>query len=262
MSAGTTESAPQVVVHRDADALAAATGDRLAELLIGVQSAGRRPRIVLTGGGSGIGLLAALNASPERDRIDWAQVEIFWGDERFVAASDPERNDLQARDALLSQVGVDPTLVHEMAASDGKFGDDVDAAAAAYAAVIDAGSGGHAGPTFDVVMLGIGPEGHVASIFPDSPAVHEQRLTVVAVRNCPKPPPTRISLTLPTIRAAAQVWIVTAGDGKAEAVAGALSGASEVDLPAAGATGTVATYFLLDTAAASRLRPEQTTIID
>ena len=95
------------------------------------------------------------------------------------------------------------------------------ASAAAYAALLGDE------PSFDVVMLGIGPEGHVASIFPDSPAVHDDR-TVVAVRDCPKPPPTRISLTLPTIRTAAQVWIVTAGEGKAQAVATALAGAGEL----------------------------------
>ena len=133
-----------------------------------------------------------------------------------------------------------------MAASDGEFGADVDAAAAAYAVVVGEQ------PSFDVVMLGIGPEGHVASIFPDSPAVHDDR-TVVAVRDCPKPPPTRISLTLPTIRTAAQVWIVTAGEGKAQAVAEALAGAGEVSLPAAGAVGTERTLYLLDQAAAGEL---------
>src|SRR6185312_1036616 len=112
-----------------------------------------------------------------------------------------------------------------MAASDGPFGADVDAAAEAYARVIDRRTG------FDVLMLGMGPEGHVASIFPESPAVYEDR-TVVAVRNCPKPPPTRISLTLPTIRTAQEVWLVTAGAGKAAAVAMALDGAGEVALPA------------------------------
>ncbi len=239
-------SAAEVVVHGDADLLAAATAARLITKLVDVQAAGRIPRIVLTGGGSGIGLLAELNSSPARDAVDWQRVELFWGDERFVAGDDPERNEKQARDALLDHVPLDPALVHAMAASDGEFGDDVDAAAAAYAVVI----GEH--PTFDVVMLGVGPEGHVASVFPDSPAVHDSR-TVVAVRDCPKPPPTRISLTLPTIRTAAEVWIITAGEGKAGAVATALTGADEVDLPAAGAVGTARTLFLLDRGSASEL---------
>lgn len=239
-------SSPEVVVYRDAEELAKATGERLLTALIEVQADGRTPRVVLTGGGSGIGLLAAMTSLPAREKVDWARVEFFWGDERFVAADDPERNDLQARQALLDSLPVDPALVHPMAASDGEFGADVDAAAAAYAEIIGDQ------PSFDVVMLGIGPEGHVASIFPESPAVYEER-TVVAVRDCPKPPPTRISLTLPTIRTSSQVWIVTAGEGKAQAVATALGGAGEVSLPAAGALGTSRTLYLLDEAAAGDL---------
>lgn len=239
-------SSPEVVVYRDADELARATGQRLLDTVIAAQSDGRTARVVLTGGGSGVGLLKAITTLPDRDVVDWSRVEFFWGDERFVSADDPERNDLQARAALLDSLPVDPALVHPMAASDGEFGSDVEAAAAAYAELL-----GDA-PSFDVVMLGIGPEGHVASIFPDSPAVHDSR-TVVAVRDCPKPPPTRISLTLPTIRSASQVWIVTAGEGKAHAVATALAGAGEVSLPAAGAVGTARTLYLLDESAAGEV---------
>ncbi len=237
---------PEVIIHHDADLLASATAARLMTRLVDAQAAGRIPRIVLTGGGSGIGLLAGLNSSPARDAIDWQRVDFFWGDERFVPAEDPERNEKQAREALLDHVPLNPARVHPMAASDGEFGSDVDAAAEAYAAVIGAQ------PAFDVVMLGMGPEGHVASIFPESPAVYERR-SVAAVRNCPKPPPTRITLTLPTIRTAKEVWIITAGAGKAAAVAMALGGAGEVALPAAGAVGTARTLFLLDLGSASEL---------
>ena len=240
-------SAVEIVVHRDTDDLNAGTAARLEAKLVEVQARGRLPRIVLTGGGPGIGLLAELNASPTKDTIDFSRIEFYWGDERFVPVDDPERNEKQARDALLDHVGVDPARVHPMASSDGEFGDDVDAAAAAYAGIVGDR------PTFDVVMLGMGPEGHVASIFPESPAVAETSATVVAVRDCPKPPPTRISLTLPTIRTAEEVWIITGGDGKAEAVERALTGTGEVDLPVAGAVGTARTLFLLDKGSASRL---------
>ena len=94
-------------------------------------------------------------------------------------------------------------------------------------------------------MLGMGPEGHVASIFPESPAVYDDR-SVVAVRNCPKPPPTRISLTLPTIRTAPGGLDRHRGRGKAGAVAMAFGGAGEVALPAAGAVGAARTLWLLD----------------
>ena len=112
--------------------------------------------------------------------------------------------------------------------------------------------GGVAVPIFDVLMLGIGPEGHVASIFPESPAAYASG-AVVAVRNSPKPPPTRISLTFPAIRAAREVWILASGAEKAEAVARALADEPEDKLPAAGAQGTQRTLFLIDAAAASKL---------
>ena len=242
---------PELVVHKNLDLLAAATAARLVTKLVDGQSAGRIPSIALTGGGTGIAVLSALYNSPSRDAVDWHRVEIFWGDERFVPADSDDRNEKQARAALLDRLPVDPARVHAMAPSDGEFGGDVDAAADAYAEIVDRIEG------FDVVMLGVGPEGHVASIFPESPAVYDDR-TVIAVRNCPKPPPTRISLTLPTIRTANEVWLMTAGKEKAGAIAMAFGGAGEVALPAAGAVGTARTLFLLDQAAASELPAELT----
>ncbi len=239
-------SHPQVVIHGTPDLLAAATAARLITTLIDIQATGRIPAIALTGGGVGIKLLVRVKESPACAAIDWSRLDIYWGDERFVPAGSDERNEKQAREALLDHVPLDPKRVHAMAPSDGEFGDDVDAAAAAYAEIIDARDG------LDLVMLGMGDEGHVASIFPESPAVYDTR-SVVPVRNCPKPPPTRVSLTLPTIRQAAEVWIITAAASKASAVALALGGADEVDLPAAGATGRSHTRWLLDTQSASEL---------
>jgi 6-phosphogluconolactonase len=240
---------PEVVIHQTPDLLAATTAARLVTKLVDIQSTGRVPVVALTGGGVGISTLAHLNDSPARDAIDWSRVEILWGDERFVPSDDPERNAGQAVDALLKYVKVDPARVHVMAPSDGDFGPDVDAAAAAYADIVDGLD------EIDLVMLGMGPEGHVASVFPESPAVYDTG-SVVPVRNCPKPPPTRISLTLPAIRRATEVWIITAGAGKAGAVALALGGAGEVALPVAGATGRARTLFLLDRESASALPPE------
>jgi 6-phosphogluconolactonase len=107
-------------------------------------------------------------------------------------------------------------------------------------------------PRLDVLLLGMGPEGHVASIFPGSPAVRDQR-PVVAVRNCPKPPPTRVSLGFTAINSAEEVWVIVSGEGKAAAVAQALSGAAPDEIPAAGVRGTRATRWLLDAPAASGL---------
>ncbi|WP_158890001.1 6-phosphogluconolactonase [Amycolatopsis anabasis] len=246
----------EVVVYANADLLAAAAAARLVTRLVDVQAAKGSASLVLTGGGTGIAMLEQLRQSPARDAVDWSRLDVYWGDERFVPADSDERNEKQAREALLDHVPVDPARVHAMAASDGEFGDDPDAAAAAYARVLAANAlpEDHGDvPTFDITLLGLGGEGHTASVFPESPAVYEQERTVVAVRNCPKPPPTRVSLTLPTIRRSHDVWLMTAGEAKADAVALALAGAGEVQLPVAGARGQRRTLWLLDRTSASKL---------
>ncbi|MBN9610417.1 MAG: 6-phosphogluconolactonase [Actinobacteria bacterium 69-20] len=236
-----------VVVHPTADVLAAAAAARLITALTDIQADGRVPAVALTGGGVGIATLAAVAASPAQASVDWRRVDIYWGDERFVPVDDDDRNEKQARKALLDGLDVDLARVHPMPPADGRFGADVDAAAAAYA-----GELAQRDAPLDVVLLGMGPEGHVASVFPDSDAARS-RATVVAVRNCPKPPPTRISLTLPAIRSAADVWLLVAGNAKADAVAAALGGAEEIDVPAAGAVGRERTLWLIDRTAATRL---------
>ncbi len=245
-----------VVVHGDPDVLAAAVAARLLTRLVDLQAAGTVPRLGLTGGGVGIAVLEHLRDSPARAAVDWGQVEFYWGDERFLPPGDPERNETQARAALLDHVRVDPAKVHAMGADTGTGPSGAEVAAAEYAEVLAraARPEDHGPvPTLDVLLLGTGGEGHTASVFPHSPAVHETERTVVAVHGCPKPPPTRVSLTLPAIRRAAEVWIVTAGEAKAAAVARALSGADEVAIPVAGAQGRQRTRWLLDRAAAAEL---------
>ncbi|NLG55839.1 MAG: 6-phosphogluconolactonase, partial [Rhodococcus sp.] len=208
--------------------------------------------IVLTGGGTGIGVLTALRAAP--GDIDWRALDVYFGDERFVPAADPDRNELQARDALLDHVDLDPARVHPMTPSDGEFGDDPDAAAVAYANLLTGGTGSLSDvPEFDVHLLGMGPEGHMNSIFPHSDAVREESVAVVSVRECPKPPPTRVTLTLPAVRRSKRVWFVVSGANKAEAVAAAVRGVPAVEVPSAGAYGQDATCWFVDEAAASLL---------
>jgi 6-phosphogluconolactonase len=243
---------PEVLIHADPDVLAAASAARLVTKIVDAQSANGWASVVLTGGRTGTAVLEQLNASKARDAIDWQRIDLYWGDERFLPEGDPERNETQARAALLDHIPIPANRVHAMEPSDGAFGDDPDAAAAAYAELL-ATAGEGAVPAFDVCMLGVGEEGHVASIFPDSPAVHETERTVVPVRNSPKPPPTRISLTLPAIRRSVEVWLMTTGEGKAEAVAKALTGTPEVQLPAAGAQGQTRTLWLIDKTAAAEL---------
>lgn len=252
-------SPPQLVVHRDKELMAHAAAARLITKIVDAQASRGSASIVLTGGRNGNGVLAALAAEPARDAIDWGRIDLWWGDERFLPEGDPERNVTQARAALLDSVPVDPARVHAMPASDGPWGAEADTAAEAYAAELAkaAQPENHgAVPSFDVLMLGVGPDTHVASLFPEHPGVRETDRMVVGVHGAPKPPPTRISLTLPAIRAAREVWLLAAGEDKASAVAMALSGAGEIQAPAAGAYGRSRTLWLLDAAAASQLPPE------
>nr|WP_275419260.1 6-phosphogluconolactonase [Streptomyces sp. SID8499] len=245
-----------MVVHRDKDLMAQAAAARLITRIVDAQASTGSANVVLTGGRNGNGVLAALAAAPARDAIDWGRLDLWWGDERFLPEGDPERNVTQAREALLDSVPLDPERVHVMPASDGPYGADVEAAADAYAEELAraAGPENHgAVPSFDVLMLGVGPDTHVASLFPEHPGVRETERTVIGVHGSPKPPPTRISLTLPAIRSAREVWLLAAGEDKANAVAMALSGAGEIQAPAAGAQGRTRTLWLLDTAAAAQL---------
>jgi 6-phosphogluconolactonase len=236
--------------------LADAVAARLVTALVDSRAQGGPASLVLPGGGIGIASLRALRDSPAVHAVDWPYVDVWWGDERFVPADSPDRNERQAREALLDAVDVDPARVHPMGAAGGPDGDDVDAAAARYAQELAAAAPGTAMvPPFDVLMLGMGPEGHIASIFPESPAAYDER-TVLGVHGCPKPPATRITMGFSAIQAARQVWLIVAGEDKAQAVALALSGAGRVQVPAAGAVGRQQTLWLLDEAAASQLPRE------
>lgn len=241
-----------VAIYPSTDDLIAAAGDRLADAIEAALAARGRALIVLTGGGSGIALLRRLG--DHAARIDWKNVQLFFGDERFVPAADDERNDKQAREALLGRIDIPAANIHAMPASDGECGDDLDAAAQAYQEVLAANAEpGQPAPDFDVHLLGMGAEGHVNSLFPDTPAVRETSRLVVGVPDSPKPPPRRITLTLPAVRRSRQVWLVVSGAAKAEAVAAAVGGADPASVPAAGAVGREETVWLLDAEAAAQL---------
>ena len=243
---------PIVEKYPDTAALVAAAGDRLVDAITDAIDKRGRAQIVLTGGGTGIGLLKRVGERGEK--IDWSKVHLYWGDDRFVPDDDDERNYKQAREALLDHIDIPAANVHPMSASDGEFGDDLDAAALAYEQVLAANAeDGDPAPNFDVHLLGMGGEGHINSLFPESAAVLEATRLVVGVADSPKPPPRRITLTLPAIRRSREVWLVVSGAAKADAVAAAVGGASPVDVPAAGAVGREATVWLLDEDAAAKL---------
>lgn len=244
----------QVVTHPSPEALAEDVAARLVSRLAEAQDQGRVPSVALTGGRVAARVHEALVAA-SRDRVDWSRVDIWWGDERYVPRDSPDRNAAQAA-SLLGQVAVDPARVHVMPASDRAPADGTDGlaeAAAAYGAELRA----HGSGRFDVVMLGVGPDGHVASLFPGFPQLDVVDDMAVPVTGSPKPPPERISLTLPALSRTSAVWFVVSGEEKAEAVARALAtGADRPDvheIPAVGVTGQDETLWLVDEDAASRL---------
>jgi 6-phosphogluconolactonase len=244
-------SHPLVVVHRDKALLAEASAARLTLAILDAQAARGEAGIVLTGGSMGSTILEALGRSALREAVDWAAVSIWWGDERFVPAGDEDRNETQARAALLEKLPLDPARVHPMAASD-QAGSPQEAAEL-YAGQLAAAAGEHGEvPTFDVVMLGVGPDAHIASLFPGHPALSATGSTV-GVHDSPKPPPERVSLTFEALERGAEVWFLVAGQDKADAVRRSLGGASREEAPAGSVRGATRTLWLLDAEAASLL---------
>jgi 6-phosphogluconolactonase len=234
---------PEILLHANAGEVAGALAARLLARLTELQAANRVPQLALTGGRIATQAYRRLAAEGRSSAVDWSKVDLWWGDERFVPATDDDRNAKQALDLLQQPLRLAAGRVHPMPASDG--GADLDEAAAAYADAL--------GDTvFDVCLLGLGPDGHVASLFPEHPSSHAEG-RVIAVRNSPKPPPDRISLTLETINRSAEVWFVVSGQDKADAAALALQGAGPVQVPGAGAHGRNRTLWLMDRDAAGRL---------
>ena len=242
----------RVLVHPDVDALTSAVAARFLTKLVDLLDEYSTVNVVLTGGTVGAGTQRAVAASGMRNTIDWSRVHFWWGDERFVPKQDPERNEVQAREALLDRIAVPEANIHPFPASDEI--EDIDRAAAAYAEVLLQHAVGSASvPRFDITFLGVGPDGHIASLFPERDG--HGPATVIPVRNAPKPPPDRLSLTLPAINSSHRVWMVAAGAEKATALGLALAGASEDEVPVAGVQGRKRTVFFVDSAAAQNVPP-------
>lgn len=232
----------RVVVYPDAATVATATAARLLTVLTDTLAVKERADVILTGGTVGILTLSEVATSPLAAAVDWHAVHLWWGDERFVAAGDPDRNEGQAQAAMLSHLPIPEENIHRMGSSS-EFA-TAERAAEAYLSLIEQ----HGDPAWDVAMFGMGPDGHVASLFPGHPVFVAGSEPVSAVHDSPKPPPTRVTLSVATINRAQQVWIVAAGAEKSVAVARALGG--DTELPAAAVHGSEQTLWLIDAAAA------------
>ncbi|QDZ13772.1 6-phosphogluconolactonase [Humibacter ginsenosidimutans] len=245
----------RVLVYPDKNALVESVSARFLSKTADVIRDRGVAHVCLTGGTVGIAVLAAVSTSPARDALDWSKVHFWWGDERWVAGASDDRNEKQAREALLDGLDVPAGNVHAFPSTDG--GLSLDEAADAYASELASFGGDElAAPRFDITFLGVGPDGHIASLFPDREGIRETERTVIAVRNSPKPPPERLSLTRPVLNASARIWLVLSGSDKASALGLALAGASYTEVPAAGAKGRKRTVFFVDRDASAEV-PER-----
>ncbi len=197
-------------VYPDADALAeAAARDFVAAARSAIREHGVF-FVALAGGSTPRALYTLLAAPPYREQVDWLRVQVFFGDERCVGPEDAQSNFRMAREALLAHVPVPAEQIHRMQGDAA----DVREAARRYAAELAIlPSTAEGWPRFDFVLLGMGEDGHTASLFPGT-AILEERSVPVAAVHVDKLAAWRISLTLPVLDAAARVRVLVAGAGK------------------------------------------------
>ena len=206
---------PRVEVFDDAGALAEAAAEQMAEAITAAARERGACYLALAGGETPRGCYEALARPPLRESVPWARGFVYWSDERLVPIDDPASNYRMAREALLDRVPIPKEQV---------FPAPVDApnplaAAERYARDFDRVPKGRGDwPRFDLILLGMGEDGHTASLFPGDPVLEETTATVRAVRGS-KPPPDRLTFTLPVLNAARLVLFLVQGEGKREALA-------------------------------------------
>ncbi len=238
----------EVVVVPDAAALARKAAERFVELAVEAVDSLGRFSVVLSGGSTPGALYRRLSEEPYRELIPWNAVHLFWGDERCVPPDDPGSNYRLAYETLIAHVPIPPENVHRVR---GEL--EPESAARAYTRELQ---DFFCGPRtrFDLVLLGLGSDGHTASLFPDSRALEEtERLTTVVVAHYQDRPACRVTLTLPAINTARQIWFLVTGSAKADIVQSVLEG-SAGRLPAQRIRATAGQLtWLLDAAAATNL---------
>ena len=217
--------------------------ERLMARLVELQATtDRSVHLCLTGGRIANRIYSAFADLVEGSGLDTSRIELWWGDERFVPTEDPDRNAGHTLAILARTLQVTPAHTHAMSAADGVT--DNEASALTYAKEL--------GDTvFDICLLGMGEDGHVASIFPNHPSFEETTHTVIGVNDSPKPPSSRISLTVPTLSRSREVWFLVSGAEKADAVARAYAG--DPTLPGGVVRGRERTLWIVDRAAGAGL---------
>ncbi|MDQ2888690.1 MAG: 6-phosphogluconolactonase [Chloroflexota bacterium] len=239
-----------VAIYSDADTLSQEAARYVVRVANEAIVTHGRFTLALAGGSTPKKLYALLTSEPYRDQINWALVEVFWSDERCVPPDSEDSNYHLAEEVLLSKVPIPASQIHRMPADAA----DRDAASLVYTEEIQRVFGTNGIPSFDLLQLGMGPEGHTASLFPHQASLKELRRLVMPV-DVPKPPPPRLTFTPPLLNAAVHVLFLVTGQDKADAVAAILEGENNPDeypaqiiQPPEGEV-----TWLLDSAAASKL---------
>lgn len=232
-----------VEILPDPESVASVVAERFLQRVAAAQARGEEPQVALTGGTVARLVHRAIASRAAQHPIDWTRIAFWFGDERFVEAASPDRNAVQARVDFLDAVGA--TRVHEIPSSDAAT--SASEAADQYGAKLRAEGSGE----FDLVMLGMGPDGHVASLFPGYPQLEVDDTVAVAVPDSPKPPAERVSLTFAALNRSRAVWFVVTGVEKAAATQRAWAYAGSVEeTPARGISGPSITWYV-DQAAAN-----------
>lgn len=208
-----------ILIYPDSDTLSHEAARYVVRVANEAIAAHGRFTFALSGGSTPKKLYGLLASEPYRGQIDWAVVDIFWSDERCVPPDDPESNYQMAEQVFLSHIPIPANQVHRMPDDS----QDRDAASYAYTLEMQRSFGTDGVPTFDLIQLGMGPEGHTASLFPHQPSLHEQQRVVMPV-TVPKPPPPRLTFTPRILNAASHILFLVTGAEKQDAVQAVLEG--------------------------------------
>jgi 6-phosphogluconolactonase len=234
--------AGRAIVEPDPASVAQHAADWLVEKM---EASAGTFRLALSGGSTPRLLYRLLAGDPYRARIAWPRLELYWGDERFVPWDDPDSNYRMAKDEWLSRIAPDPAHIHPMPTDT-----NPEDCARRYEATLKAAYGADtrdpARPLFDVVLLGLGDDGHTASLIPGQPVLDERARWVAPVMKGRDEP--RLTLTYPTLESSRAIAFLVTGAGKRDAVRGARNG--DMRLPAARLKPLGETLWFLDSAAA------------
>ncbi len=242
----------RVLVLPDSNAIAAAVAARFLRSVARLLERQPLVHVVLEGGRVHLQVLEQIAAEASKTDIDWSRVHFWWGDERWVPTGDAERNDAKGRRALLDRIAVPEANVHALPAPDTAA--SLEEGAKRYTAELARfADPGAQIPVFDITFLGVGPDGHTASLFPGREELDDRTSVVLPVRNSPKPPAERLTLTRWVLNNSRRVVIALSGADKAAVLGLTLAGATYTEVPISGIKGRERTLFIVDEAAAAEV---------